>query len=253
MKAILPFAVFVISVLTISFSYKKVKKQELSNPQGFALVELFTSEGCSSCPPADKAMEEIQDKYAGKNVLVLGYHVDYWDRLGWKDVFSDATYTARQNYYAHVFDLNSIYTPQAIVNGKIQFVGSNRSKLMSSIDEQLKEKSNTTLRIKAVQNNSGKIDVVFSTEGSDANNEKITVVLVQKMATNKIQRGENEGRTLHHINIVRKISDMAVQPNEQTIAFTLPSGLKKEDVFIAAFAQNKKTGKIAAVKSSPVE
>jgi len=253
MKAILPLAVFVISVLTISFSYKKVKKQQQAGWQGFALVELFTSEGCSSCPPADKAMEEIRDKYADKNVLVLGYHVDYWDRLGWKDVFGDAAYTARQNYYANVFNLNSIYTPQAIVNGKSQFVGSNKGKLISSVDEHLKEKSTAALQLKAGQISSGKIEVAFSAEGSAAQDEKITIALVQKMATNKIQRGENEGRTLRHINIVRKLSEFPALPQEQKTAFEIPAGLKKEDVFAAAFVQNKKTGKISAMQSAQPE
>src|ERR1700743_1770155 len=84
--------------------------------KGFAVVELFTSEGCSSCPPADKALAELAAKYPD-NVFVLGFHVDYWDRLGWKDIYSGAQYTQRQKDYAQLFKLESIYTPEAVVNG----------------------------------------------------------------------------------------------------------------------------------------
>src|ERR1041385_3414480 len=113
MKSLLPLIVFSISLLTISFSNKKLKRSKEQN--GFALIELFTSEGCSSCPPADVALEEVQKKYADKNVLAVGYHVDYWDKLGWKDAFSNSLFTERQEYYSNIFHLNTIYTPQAIV------------------------------------------------------------------------------------------------------------------------------------------
>ena len=112
----------------------------IKDKDGFALIELFTSEGCSSCPAADAILEEVQKKYIDKNVLIVGYHVDYWDKLGWKDVFSDASFTQRQEYYSTIFHLNSIYTPQVVVNGKTEFVGSNKEKLISSIEEQLNEK-----------------------------------------------------------------------------------------------------------------
>ena len=76
----------------------------IKDKDGFALIELFTSEGCSSCPAADDVLEEIQKKYSDKNVLVAGYHVDYWDKLGWKDVFSDGSFTQRQNIIQTFFD-----------------------------------------------------------------------------------------------------------------------------------------------------
>jgi hypothetical protein len=119
MKILLPIIVFSVSLLTISFSTASLKKKMIKEQDGFALIELFTSEGCSSCPAADGALEEIQKQYNDKNVLVLSYHVDYWDKLGWKDIFSDASFTQRQEYYSNIFRLNNMYTPQAVVNGKI--------------------------------------------------------------------------------------------------------------------------------------
>src|SRR4026208_2201496 len=103
MKFLLPICVFAISLLTISFATKNLNKKVTKEKDGFALVELFTSEGCSSCPAADVILEEVQKKYRDKSVLVVGYHVDYWDKLGWKDAFSNSLFTRRQEYYSNIF------------------------------------------------------------------------------------------------------------------------------------------------------
>ena len=226
MKFLLPIIVFSVSLLTISFSTVSLKNKMTKEQDGFALIELFTSEGCSSCPPADEALEEIQKKYNDKDVLVLSYHVDYWNKLGWKDIFSDVSFTQRQEYYSNIFRLNNIYTPQVVVNGKKEFLGSDKSKLISSIEEQLTEKSAASIKLNAVQNTDEKIDVHYSAEGTDAKKEQAILVLIQKMATNEIKKGENNGRTLHHINIVRNIFYLPLK--EKTTNFTLPAGLQKD-------------------------
>ena len=253
MKFILPIIVFSVSLLTISFSTSKLKKRTVREQGGFALVELFTSEGCSSCPAADAAVEKIQENYNDKNVLVLSYHVDYWDKLGWKDIFSNALFTERQEYYSAIFNLNSIYTPQAVVNGKKEFIGSNKNKLISSIDEGLHEKAATTIKLDAIQDSSGKIKVSYSTGENNSKEAKLILLLVQKMATNKINRGENEGRTLHHIHIVREISFLPVSTKEATTNLSLPPGLKKQDIFIAGFIQSNKSGNIKAIQTSSIK
>ena len=251
MKYLLPIIVFSVSLVTISFSTRSLDKRIAKGQDGFALVELFTSEGCSSCPPADALLEEVQKKYSDKNVLVLSYHVDYWDKLGWKDIFSNALFTERQEYYSNIFRLNNIYTPQAVVNGKKEFLGSNKSKLISSIDEQLDAKPVASIKLNGLQNTEGKINVQYSTEGTDAKKEQAILVLIQKMATNEIKKGENKGKTLRHINIVRNIFYLPLK--ERTTNFTLPAGLQKEDVFVAGFIQDKRSGKIRAMQSSSVE
>ena len=251
MKYLLHIIVFSVSLVTISFSTRSLNKSIAKEQDGFALVELFTSEGCSSCPPADALLEEVQKKYSDKNVLVLSYHVDYWDKLGWKDIFSSALFTERQEYYANIFRLNNIYTPQAIVNGKKEFLGSNKSKLINSIEEQLSEKSAESIKLNAIQNTEGKIDVLYLAEGTDGKKEQAILVLIQKMATNEIKKGENTGRTLHHINIVRNIFYLPLK--EKTTSFTLPAGLSKEDFFVAGFIQEKKSGKIKAIQSASIE
>src|SRR6476619_4430550 len=125
-------ATIVICIGVVSFAFKKFifGKQpttQLANEKepGFAVVELFTSEGCSSCPPADNLLARIQKEDMDKQVYLLAYHVDYWDRQGWKDRFSDAAFTQHQQQYAEWLHLNSVYTPQMVVNGKEEFVGSN--------------------------------------------------------------------------------------------------------------------------------
>ena len=251
MKFLLPITVFSVSLLTISFSTASLRDKMAKEQDGFALIELFTSEGCSSCPAADEALEEIQKKYNDKNVLVVGYHVDYWNKLGWKDIFSDASFTQRQEYYSNIFRLNNMYTPQVVVNGKKEFIGSNKGKLTSSIEEQLTEISDVSIELNAIQNTEGKIDVHYSAEGVDAKKEQAILVLVQKMATDEIKKGENKGRTLHHINIVRNIFYLPLK--ERTTNFILPTGLQKEDVFVAGFIQDKRSGSLKAMQSASVE
>src|SRR6187455_2998866 len=240
MKSLLPICVFAVSLLTISFSTKNLSKKTTKDKDGFALIELFTSEGCSSCPAADEVLEDVQKKYSDKNVLVVGYHVDYWNKLGWKDVFSDASFTQRQEYYSNIFRLNTIYTPQVVVNGKKEFIGSNKSKLISTIEEQLNEKTPVSIKLKAIQNTEGRIDVQYSADRADAKKEQAILVLIQKMATNEIKKGENKGRTLHHINIVRNIFYLPLK--EKTTNFTLPVGFSKKDFFVAGFIQDKRSG-----------
>ena len=99
------------------------------------VVELFTSEGCSSCPPADALLQSLVDAQPidGAQIIGLGHHVDYWDRLGWRDKFSSGASTARQQRYARTFNVDSIYTPQMVVDGRDEFVGSNRSAAWQAI------------------------------------------------------------------------------------------------------------------------
>src|ERR1700761_595401 len=112
-------------------------KMTAADPRGFALLELFTSEGCSSCPPAEELAAKIQQESAGKPVYVLAFHVDYWDHQGWKDRYSDAAYSQRQKDYSSWLGTSDIYTPQAVVNGRREFVGSDERALRGALDKAL--------------------------------------------------------------------------------------------------------------------
>src|SRR4051812_28119465 len=119
----------IILLLVMGFYLPTLKKK--GNSSATAVIELFTSEGCSSCPAADALVAKIAaENHPG--VIFLSYHVDYWNRLGWQDVFSDARFTKRQAAYGDHFKLNSVYTPQIVVNGEKQFVGSDEHKLRES-------------------------------------------------------------------------------------------------------------------------
>jgi hypothetical protein len=120
--------IMILTGLSFSISGNGPVKEPAVIEPGFAVVELFTSEGCSSCPAADELAIALSKEYTG-NVYFLGYHVDYWNYIGWKDRFSAADHTELQRQYASAFRLNSIYTPQVVINGKREFVGSDQTRL----------------------------------------------------------------------------------------------------------------------------
>ena len=129
---------------------------------GFSVVELFTSEGCSSCPPADKVLATIKEAYANDPVFILSYHVDYWDRLGWKDVFSKPAFSARQYQYVQWLNLSSAYTPQVVVNGVKEFVGSQEYMLRNIITNDLKNKAVVQLELKTIKVTDDQIKIMYN-------------------------------------------------------------------------------------------
>jgi hypothetical protein len=234
---------FVIAFITTSFSCadSSAKNTAATNDKGFAVVELFTSEGCSSCPPADKAVAALLKEHTG-NVYVLGYHVDYWDNLGWKDIFSSHAYTQRQGEYAKAFKLSSIYTPQIVVNGTEEFVGSDKNKLNAAVNKDMQLSSNVKLNVDAKASGNQTVNVSFNTNAADAN---VHIALIQLNAENKIQRGENSGATLHHVNVVRYTKTTTAIANGN-IALTIPAGLSAKDCRVIAFTQNINDNKITS-------
>jgi hypothetical protein len=237
-------ALFILSVTGFACADSSSQKNIAANNTdiGFAVVELFTSEGCSSCPPADNAVAKLLKEY--NNVYLLGYHVDYWDNLGWKDVFSNADYTRRQKDYAR--KLNSgIYTPQVVVNGEVQFVGSDENKLHAAINKDLKEspQQNLTVTAKAVNNT---INISYQTNSTN----NLNIALVQLNAETKVQRGENHGATLHHVNIVRSFQTIALKNNAGNISLNLPAGLSAKDCDVIAFTQDANMKITSATKTN---
>jgi hypothetical protein len=209
--------------------------QETPASMPFAVIELFTSEGCSSCPPADEALSKLADAYPGK-VYTLGFHVDYWDKLGWKDAYSSADYTARQSEYNRVLRVRSSYTPQAIVNGWNQVLGSDEDKLKAAIDAELKNTPEKSVELHA--NTDGKkIKVSFKLVNAGA--DQLNIALVQLHAQTEVKGGENGGHTLQHINIVRdfKMGD-ADGKGVGAVSFKIPKGLAAKDCKLIAYLQN---------------
>ena len=170
------------------------------------LVELFTSEGCSSCPPADALLSRLgrTQPVRGAAIILLEEHVDYWDRLGWKDPFSSEAATTRQNEYGEAFGRSQVYTPQMIVDGRTEFVGSSDTDALRAIRTasqmpkpavQLSWEKDDTLAIHIEPMNiTGKRD-----------GQQIFLVVAEDMLHSDVKRGENAGRALEHDGVVRQL------------------------------------------------
>ncbi|EDP96304.1 hypothetical protein KAOT1_02807 [Kordia algicida OT-1] len=194
-KYLITLSLFTLIFFT-SFSNWTVKKHD-----SVVVLELFTSQGCSSCPSADALLEKVGDEFKTKNVFTLSYHVDYWDYIGWKDPFSQKQFTDKQRAYARKFRDNQIYTPAVIVNGKEHFVGSNRAKMYAKIKAYKKELSTVGISLCAIENTAKKIKFNYTINGS-ISNTKARVVLAIQERTTKVKRGENARRTLKNSHIV---------------------------------------------------
>jgi hypothetical protein len=223
----------------------------LKEGHSFAVIELFTSEGCSSCPAADDAVAKIAKEFTGE-VYVLGFHVDYWDKLGWEDVYSSVAYTNRQKEYVTLFSLNGGYTPQVVINGKTEFVGSNENKLRTTVQEELKTASPATVSLTAKKTGDRTVTVSYTVSG--AAESVLNIALVQLHATSAVRRGENGGKKLEHINIVRefKTADMS-KGVTGTKTFSIPRGKTPEDVHIIGFVQAKQNRQVLAAAEAVIE
>ena len=221
--------------------------------KGFAVVELFTSEGCSSCPPADQLMARIQQESNGQPIYILAFHVDYWNRMGWTDPFSDAAYSQRQNQYAAWFRLELVYTPQVVVNGSKEFVGSQEPSIRNAISNGLQEVSTAQLTLSDVRLDKGK--VAWRYQASNAgHNTSLLVAIVQRSATSQVKAGENSGRTLSHVQIVRQLQTAKVDATGSGAgSLPLPADVGTSDEEIIAFLQDNKTGHIIAATRSPLK
>ncbi|TRW25989.1 DUF1223 domain-containing protein [Flavobacterium zepuense] len=230
-----------------------VTKQPLpaSGQNGFAVVELFTSEGCSSCPPADELLGKIQQEYKDKPVYVLAYHVDYWDRMGWKDAYSSAAYTQRQSEYSHLLG-SQLYTPQVIVNGEAEFVGSDERTLRETLVHVINGKASANLAITARQIN-GSLLINYTLTGN-YKPAVLRLALVQKKAVRQIKRGENQGRTLTHWQIVRSLNTSTISANGKgKLQLPIPKDFIENEWEVIAMVQDPATAKIyAAAKATLV-
>jgi hypothetical protein len=222
------------------------------NAKGFALLELFTSEGCSSCPQADDLLNKIQTEANDKPIYVLAYHVDYWDRLGWKDKFSAAAWSDRQRTYARWLQSGSIYTPQIVINGNTECLDWDATTLQGNITHALSTSTDVTIALQATQNNQS-ITVAYQTTGNTKGNQ-LQIALVQKHAVNKILRGENEGRTLTHAQIVRALATVNIKADPQgTKVIEPPADFNSQDWEIVGFLQNMYNGAVTAVTKTSVK
>ena len=214
------------------------------------LVELFTSEGCSSCPPADRVLRGLdnQQPVEGVRVVALGFHVDYWNRLGWKDPFSDKAYTRRQHDYAARFGNESVYTPQAVVDGASEMVGSEQGKLKEAI-RQAAEEPHATVSLSKGEAGGEAGDTRVTVEdraGLLQEEAAVWVAVTEPGLSTQVKRGENGGLTLEHAPVVRHIEQiglLAAKSSGGTFTYKSDQPLAKGQRLVA-FVQETASGKI---------
>ena len=220
------------------------------------LVELFTSEGCSSCPPADALLMRLDQeaRVAGAEVIVLSEHVDYWNYIGWTDPFSSSDYSERQRTYARTLD-GEVYTPQMVVDGREGFVGSDERRARAAI-ARASQKPKASVEIQSAgRTDDGKLvlavrvaDLPQSAEGGKA---ELLVALTEGNLTVAVPRGENSGRQLSHTSVVRRLERVgkldAGREFSTKLVMAPASGWKLRDLRAVAIVQERRSQQILGV------
>ena len=219
------------------------------------LLELFTSEGCSSCPPADRLLEILDEKQpvAGADLIVLSEHVDYWDRLGWKDPFSSSEYTARQQNYTNRYNFDGVYTPQLVVDGRYGFVGSDGREASSAIQKAIRERK-IPIAISNVAHNRNQVTAHIELP-ADENFKGVRGILYVALADNRqeshVARGENAGRSLAHVAVMRVLKQVGTidfgSASTKEITLAMPAGSGAGGSRLVAFIQDPKSGHVLGV------
>src|SRR5258708_4716409 len=214
------------------------------------VVELFTSEGCSSCPPADALLFQLrqQAQQDGTEIIPLGFHVDYWNDLGWQDRFSSSAYSRRQEQYAHKFALDGPYTPQMVVDGSREFTGSDSSRARSAIAQEATQAQTADVQLSL---SSDKLLVRVTSSGGNIAGDATLAITEDNLTTN-VGAGENNGRVLRHTAVVREFRTLGklTQGSFQAeIPLTPAKEWKLKDLRNWVFVQVPSTGPIAGAAS----
>jgi hypothetical protein len=221
------------------------------------VVELFTSEGCSSCPPADEVLAKLDQTQPiqGVEIIALGEHVDYWNQLGWADPYSSAKFSKRQSEYADAFNHDGVYTPQMIVDGREEFAGGSMDRARSAIAAAAKfAKANVKIGLSqdAGSPKSGAVkisvrvrDLPRLTEGDSA---EVLLAITENNLSSAVARGENAGRYLRHSAVVRELTylghisagqDFAMEP-----MVNLGNGWQRNNLRVVVFLQERSTRRV---------
>ena len=257
-KIIIPVITFVALTSMAFYTVVKLENKEVSTTESsevledgayapIVVLELFTSQGCSSCPPADALLEQVNAQQAD-NIFALSYHVDYWNYIGWTDPFSKANYSKKQNAYNYKFKSRSNYTPQLVVNGKEHFVGSNRSKLLSKISSYSQVKAENAVTISNLKRDGNTINVDYKVAGNLKGKELRTVLVIDERTT-QVKRGENRNRVLKNANIVVNENYTAIGSDSGKASITVPSLVKQGDkLTVLVLIEDAKADITAAAK-----
>ena len=224
------------------------------------LVELFTAEGCSSCPPADTLLEKMIEAQpaSGAQIVGLGEHVDYWDRLGWKDRFSSAALTARQQKYAARSRNDDVYTPQMVVDGQEAFVGTDLGAARKAIERAVAA-PHGLVRITCDTSAANAVNVSVAVsrlpESNAGDRADIVVAVTEDRLRTEVKHGENQGRTLTHAAVVREIRAVAEavgsSPSAETKIKLAPDWIRAH-LRVVAFVQERGSRRVLATSAMAV-
>jgi len=192
------------------------------------ILELFTSQGCSSCPPADDFLSELKKSKNAASIIALSYHVDYWDYIGWKDPYASKKYTNKQRFYGQKFYSSSIYTPQLVINGNEHLVGSDKVNILRKTNEQLHEESNNSIIISSAIRKNNTVEFSYDITGK-INKKNIHYLLVIDERKTSVKKGENSNRTLKNSNIVVNEEIEAIKTKTGNYTLEIPSIVTKQD------------------------
>ena len=205
-----------------------------SEIDNIVVLELFTSQGCSSCPPADRLLDEVKND----KIIALSYHVDYWNYIGWDDPFSAKKYTERQKLYSNKFNSSTIYTPQLVINGQEHIVGSNKSLLYTKLRYYSKKKNLNTVRLSKITKTADKVKLNYAVTGN-VTQKKIRFILVINERKTSIKRGENINRELLNTNIVINSIENELKDLSGIVTIDIPDVVESSDeLTVIALVEN---------------
>lgn len=216
--------------LAVFFSYKTSNSvvNGIEDSKAIVVLELFTSQGCSSCPPADRLLDEVKGKFP-EEVFALSYHVDYWNYIGWTDPFSQSKFSTKQEFYNRKLKSRSNYTPQVVVNGNSHFVGSNRANMYEAIEGQKLKNAPNKIEMADVKIADEKVLFNYKLLGNSQNKQLRAVLVIEERIT-KVSRGENRNRTLKNTNIVVAEKYLPIGSDMLKGTVNIPPLVSKNDV-----------------------
>jgi hypothetical protein len=244
-------ALAVLLSLALGISIVLAKTTGPVNVRRAVVVELFTSEGCSSCPPADELLGHLRQDLSAKDIQVipLGLHVDYWNSLGWKDRFSSADFSQRQERYAQSLKVDGPYTPQMVVNGEIEFVGNSATQAQRAISQAASQQELAAVKISAAGADQLAVQIKATNSASTGN---VMLAITEDNLSTNVGSGENGGRTLHHAAVVRELRQIG-QLHDGSFQTNAPLKLeqewKRENLHAVVFVQEGDSGRILGAAS----
>jgi len=218
-----------------------------AQPRAAVVVELFTSEGCSSCPPADALLMRLARSAPDVEVIPLSEHVDYWNHLGWKDPFSASLFSARQQDYGRMFRLESVYTPQMVVNGEVQFLGSDRVRAEEEI-RKAAQAPHAHAELSRLADDMVRIKIDSVPEG--VRSADMFLAITDTFLQTDVSNGENAGRHLQHTGVVRSLSSIGHLDTKKATAYTADAKInlrpqwRSPNLKLVVFVQDRATRKI---------